>query len=156
MKCRISTEQGSCVGNQHHLNFVPMAVHVVVDMQNSSRSHIWDEYSAFPSTSVFLTEHSVVATGTSGLANLSHLEDERKSGTAACHKAPEPSLYTYQQFLSSLILTVLFAVLFFLTFFLAIVWLHTVNENCCVQRALFCYQLNSCSLASGRRQKQWQ
>jgi len=47
----------------------------------------------------------------------------------------------------SLMFTVLFAVVFFLTFLSVTVWLHKVNENCCMQRALFCYQLNSHSLA---------
>lgn len=35
---------------------------------------------------------------------------------------------------------------FFLTFLSIIVWLHMVNENCCMQRVLLCYQLNSCCL----------
>lgn len=47
----------------------------------------------------------------------------------------------------SLISTVLFVVVFFLTFLSIIVWLHMVNENCCMQRVLFCYQLNSGSPA---------
>lgn len=47
----------------------------------------------------------------------------------------------------SVILTVLFAVVSSSYFFNFFLWLHMVNENCCMQRALFCYQLNSHSLA---------
>lgn len=136
---------------ESHLSVVPMVADVVADMMNSC-SQVWAEWSAFSSTSDLLTGHWYETYlwypwHLSGLTNLPHLQAERGSGTAGCHRAPEHSPYTHWQLQSKFNIDCFICCIFFLTFLSVILWLCTVNGNCCVQRALFCYQLNIHSLA---------
>lgn len=107
------------------------------------------KWSAFFSTSDSLTGHWHETSpwypwNPSGLAEP---QAERGSGTAAYHRALEHSPYTHRQLRSKFNINWFICCGFFLPFLSAMVWLHTVNENCCMQRALFCYRLNSRSLA---------
>ena len=140
-----------CMGKELHLTVVPVVAQVAADVQTSC-SQVWAEWSAFSSTSDLLTGHWHEISlwypwYPSGLTDLPHLQAERRPGTVAYHRAPEHSPCTHRQLHSKFNINCFICCGFFLTFLSVIVWLHTVNENCCMQRALFCYQLNSRSLA---------
>lgn len=112
-------------------------------------SQAWAEWSAFSSTSGFLAgpdmKHHSSSSQVSQIYLIYKLREDLTLLHATEHQNTFPILIDSSTL--SLIWTVLFAVIFFLTFLSIIVWLHMVNENCCMQRVLFCYQLISGSLA---------